>query len=95
MIFIFIVCIVTGDHTTDMYVKKSAIYHQRDVFNSVLDGPNKDHTRRDVTLSHDEVVQFISITPLVFQKNFTINFAVTAKKMTSKLDWYVVESFGE
>ena len=53
-------------------------------------GPTKDITTVDVPFSFGECVQFASITPLVFKKDFSIMFrlkllTLTSKKAPSKL----------
>ena len=52
------------------------VYHQRQVFNGVIEGPNKEHLRKEILFNYDEPVQFIIITPrdIANEKNFTISF---------------------
>ena len=64
-------------------MKRADIYHQKDVFNSLVEGPSKEHLSRTQIFSHDEVVQFVTMTPVTMaEDDFNIKFKLTRRTLS-------------
>ena len=56
------------------------IFYQRNIYNQVLEGPNGETLSKSVPFSHEELVQFVTITPMLGpMEEFTISFKMIKK----------------
>lgn len=65
------------------FVRNLDIYHQRNIYNQVVEGINSENLSKSVSFSYDEPVQFITIIPLVGPKEeFSISFKIICRVMS-------------
>lgn len=75
-------------------MRRADIYHQRNIYNDELEGPNSESLSKTITFSYEEPVQFVTIIPLVEQgESFTLSFKMTrmmisGSKVVSSKEWW-------
>lgn len=62
------------------FVQNFDVFYQRNVYNQVLDGPSGEVLSKSVPFSHEEPVQFVTITPMLgAMEEFSISFKMIKK----------------
>ena len=73
----------SGDPMEEKFVRNFDIFHQRNIYNKLLEGPSGEILSKSVTFSYEEPVQYVTITPIVEPKEeFSISFKVVCRIMS-------------
>ena len=73
----------SGDYREDIFVKKADVYHQKDVLSKEMDGPSEEKPV-SAKFTHEEVVQFVTVTPLgSVKEGFSIAIKMTCRMQSA------------